>query len=156
MPQYPLIFSFSKLVGTQYRALVQGDCRLIAELVDGEWCCRGVEPGALFASGRTLQEATDRYRARLTEVLSDFVEQNDDYSGLKQDVTGMLRVNRAQALRWDSALALFRAGNQPGKGVDTLPRKDASALSRITITKVSEIIGLKESFALAKPPAKAA
>ena len=156
MPQYPLIFSFSKLLGTHYRALVQGDCRLLAELVDGEWWCRGVEPGSLFASGRTLQEATDRYRARLTEVLSDFVEQNDDYAGFKQDVTGVLRVNRAQAMRWDSAVALFRADSRNGKAVSTLPCKDASALSKITITKVSEIIGLKESFALAKPPAKAA
>ena len=115
-----------------------------------------MEPGSRFASGRTLQEATDRSRARLTEVLSDFVEQNDDYAGFKQDVTGVLRVNHAQAMRWDSAVALFRAGRRNGKGVDTLPRKDASALSRITITKVSEIIGLKESFAPAKPPAKPA
>lgn len=156
MPQYPLIFSFSKLIGTHYRALVQGDCRLLAELVDGEWWCRGVEPGSLFASGRTLQEATDRYRARLTEVLSDFAEQNDQYAGLKQDVTGMLGVNREQEVRWNAAVALYRAGNQPGKEVNTLPRKDASALSKITISKVSEIIGLVENFALAKPPAKAA
>ncbi|MEO5989617.1 MAG: hypothetical protein ABIU54_09830 [Candidatus Eisenbacteria bacterium] len=156
MPQYPLIFSFSKLFGTHYRALVQGDCRLLAELVDGEWWCRGVEPGSLFASGRTLQEATDRYRARLTEVLSDFVEQNDQYAGFKRDVTGMLGVNREQESRWIAAVALYRTGTRTGKEVSTLPRKDASDLSKISINKVSEIVGLEENFALAKPPAKAA
>lgn len=158
MPAFPFILTFAQLVSSPtYTARVHGDARVLVVHEDGEWSAYGVEPGGMCSGGSTPTEAAANFRIQLTEALQDLVELSPTLKAFEREHAMFASTNEVMATRWQEALTALRASDiSSNAGVSSLPRKLASSVQAIVVTRIAEYVDGRESFSIAQPPRKRA
>lgn len=108
-----MLYSLRELVhGEGFVARVELDGRALATEEDaGEWWVYGVNPGAIAASGQTLQEAFAALQASFRAYLVDCAASEPSFETFKEEVELFLHETDSEALDdWDKALKAVRAG----------------------------------------------
>lgn len=140
MHPYPLIFRFSQLVKCDaYTARVHGDGRVLADLVDDEWYCSGVQPGGQVGCGDTVQGAYAEFRHELMLVLEQLGEDHKSFAEFEKGVNLLFSGrNGVKEVAWLAAVEAFRCGDATrGEELSGIDQIRVDELKGVTIDLIS-------------------
>jgi hypothetical protein len=140
MTAYPLLFMSTDVVKAgSFEAGVMVDGRALMVREDGEWWCSAVAPGGWAETGRSPQEAFQRFMGAYRELLRTMAATARDYPALRREVARLGRnTNEADARLWTKALDALRAGRAPEAPFDALPRRPGEGPGSVRVTKLDK------------------
>jgi len=145
LKDHPIMITLSDAIaGAGFLAgIVLSGRALVRQEEDGKWWMYGVRPAALAESGKTVEDAFLRFRARYQEVLFDFAEEASNFEEFKKAVERFFSEPDADdedERAWDNALKAIRAeGLNPPEEFSGLPRQvPESTPSRISVEQLND------------------
>lgn len=108
---WPLAFRFTRSVlGNRFVAHVDICGRVLAvPEFEGVWM-HGVNPGAIAASGKSLEDANRAFGVTLGRVLVDIAEDAQTFEAFRAEVTRFFHETDEDAAAWDDAVRAIREG----------------------------------------------
>lgn len=151
MLTFPLCFRYlGSVIGRGFIAKVDFQGRVLAVIEnDGAWL-NGVNPGAVAAGDKTLDDANRTLRDTMTKVFIDFAEEAEDFDGFRRRVEEFYHATDSDLDEWNKAVELIRSGNvQIPEGIKRCPDPEyfvhVTAKTMAQLTPEDNPLVLKES-----------
>lgn len=129
---YPLFLSYKgAIIGNGFVAEIAATGRLLATVESEGWWLYGVNPGAIAAEGRSLDDAHTAMRESLRLVFIDFAQDSANFQEFERRVRAFFHETDEQSVQeWEAAVQLVRSSATHTMG---LPRRPAETGATIDV-----------------------